>query len=181
MAGTATARLWQRVDRAEQALCLRINRACHRTNARRFFVAASRLGDGIAWYALMASLAVAGGAPGARAAAQMAVAGTVGVLLYRILKTRLVRERPFVSHAAIRLGTAPLDRYSFPSGHTLHAVCLTMLALAQFPALAALLVPFAAAVAASRVVLGLHYPTDVLAGAVLGAILAEFTLRFWPG
>lgn len=181
MAGTATVRLWQRVDRAEQALCLRINRACHRTSLRRFFVAASRLGDGIAWYALMASLAVAGGASGSTAAAQMAVAGIVGVLLYRLLKTRLVRERPFISHAGIRLGTVPLDRYSFPSGHTLHAVCFTTLALAHFPALATLLLPFAAAVAASRVVLGLHYPTDVAAGAALGAILAELTLRFWPG
>ena len=181
MAGTATARLWQRVDRAEQALCLRINRGCHRTSLRRFFVVASRLGDGIAWYALMASLAVAGGAPGTTAAMQMAVAGSVGVLLYRVLKTRLVRERPFISYAAIRLGTAPLDRYSFPSGHTLHAVCFTTLALAHFPALAVLLVPFAVAVAASRVVLGLHYPTDVAAGAALGATLADLTLRFWPG
>jgi L-alanine-DL-glutamate epimerase-like enolase superfamily enzyme len=57
----------------------------------------------------------------------------------------------------------------------------TTLALAHFPALAALLVPFAVAVAASRVVLGLHYPTDVAAGAALGAILADLTLRFWPG
>lgn len=181
MAGTATVRLWQRIDRAERALCLQINRGCHRVKLRRFFVVASRLGDGIAWYALMASLAVAGGSPGATAALQMAVAGIVGLLLYRLLKTRLVRERPFVSHAGILLGTAPLDRYSFPSGHTLHAVCFTTLALAHFPVLAALLVPFAVAVAASRVVLGLHYPTDVFAGAALGAGLAVITLRFWPG
>lgn len=180
MAGTATARLWQRVDHAERALCLHINRGCHRVSLRRFFVVASRLGDGIAWYALMASLAVAGGAPGVTTALQMAVAGAAGVLLYRLLKTRLVRERPFVSHAGILLGTAPLDRYSFPSGHTLHAVCFTILALAGFPALAALLLPFAAAIAASRVVLGLHYPTDVVAGAALGATLATLTLRFWP-
>jgi undecaprenyl-diphosphatase len=181
MAGTATVRLWQRVDRAERSLCLRINRGCHRLSLRRFFVIVSRLGDGIAWYALMASLAVAGGTSGATAAAQMATAGIIGVLLYRVLKTRLVRERPYVSHAGILLGTAPLDRYSFPSGHTLHAVCFTTLALAHVPDLAALLLPFAAAVAASRVVLGLHYPTDVAAGAAIGAILADLTLRFWPG
>jgi undecaprenyl-diphosphatase len=181
MEGTATVRLWQRVDRAERALCLRINRGCRRVSLRRFFVVVSRLGDGIAWYALMASLALAGGTPGATAALQMAVAGTLGVLIYRFLKTRLVRERPFVSHAGILQGTAPLDRYSFPSGHTLHAVCFTTLALAQLPALACLLLPFSLAVAASRVVLGLHYPTDVLAGAVLGASLAVLTLRFWPG
>ena len=180
MAGTATVRLWQRVDRAERALCLRINRGCHRLNLRRFFVAVSRLGDGLLWYALMASLAVAGGAPGATAALQMVVAGLVGVVIYPFLKTRLVRERPFVSHAGILLGTAPLDRYSFPSGHTLHAVCFTIVAVTHFPALAAVLLPFAVLVAASRVLLGLHYPTDVVAGAVLGALLAVATLRFWP-
>lgn len=181
MAGTATVRLWQRVDRAERSLCLRINRGCGPVSLRRFFVIVSRLGDGFAWYALMASLVLAGGTSGAMAAAQMATAGIVGVMLYRVLKTRLVRERPYVSHAGILLGTAPLDRYSFPSGHTLHAVCFTTLALAHVPELAPLLLPFAAAVAASRVVLGLHYPTDVAAGAAIGAILANLTLRFWPG
>ena len=180
MADTATGRLWQRVDRAERALCLHINRGCHRVNLRRFFVVVSRLGDGLVWYALMASLAVAGGAAGATAALQMAVAGLAGVVLYRFLKTRLVRERPFVSHAGILLGTAPLDRYSFPSGHTLHAVCFTILAVTHYSALAGVLLPFAVLVAASRVVLGLHYPSDVAAGALLGALPAAATLHFWP-
>ena len=66
----------------------------------------------------------------------------------------------------------PLDRYSFPSGHTLHAVCFTWQAVAHFPALAWVLVPMAALIAASRVVLGLHYPSDVIAGAGVGAALA---------
>lgn len=180
MAAAATVRLWQRVDRAERALCLHINRGCHRVNLRRFFVIVSRLGDGHVWYALMASLAVAGGGAGAAAALQMAVAGLAGVVLYRFLKTRLVRERPFVSHAGILLGTAPLDRYSFPSGHTLHATCFTVLAVAHEPMLAGVLLPFAMLVGASRVVLGLHYPSDVAAGATLGALLAAATLRFWP-
>jgi len=181
MTATGAARVWQRMDRLERATCLRINRGCRGSAVHAVFVAASRLGDGIAWYALMASLALAGGAPGTTAAMQMAVAGGVGVLLYRVLKTRLVRERPFISHAAIRLGTAPLDRYSFPSGHTLHAVCFTILAVSHEPWLAPVLVPLALAIAASRVVLGLHYPSDVAAGALIGAALAAASLEFWPG
>jgi undecaprenyl-diphosphatase len=77
-----------------------------------------------------------------------------------------------VTFDGIRAGTPPLDRYSFPSGHTLHAVSFTAIATAHFPELGWVLVPFTVLVAASRVVLGLHYPSDVLAGAAIGAALA---------
>ena len=97
-----------------------------------------------------------------------------------MLKERLVRERPYIAHAGIELGLAPLDRYSFPSGHTLHAVCFTLLAVAHVPELAPLLVPFTLLVGASRIVLGLHYPSDVVAGAVIGAIVAGASLAVWP-
>jgi len=87
-----------------------------------------------------------------------------------------VRERPFITHSAIHLAGAPLDRYSFPSGHTLHAVSFTWQACAHFPELAWVLAPLAGLIAGSRVVLGLHYPSDVLAGAALGAALAQLGL-----
>ena len=48
----------------------------------------------------------------------------------------------------------------------------------HFPELGWVLVPLAGLIAASRVVLGLHYPTDVIAGAVIGAALAELGLSF---
>jgi undecaprenyl-diphosphatase len=167
--------LWQRVDRMEQSLCLRINRCCCYPSVRRFFAVVSRLGDGGFWYLLMLILAGSGETL-ALVAAQMAVTGIIGTALYRQLKERLVRERPYVAHPGIELGTAPLDRYSFPSGHTLHAVSFTILATAAVPELAPILVPFTLLVAASRVVLGLHYPSDVLAGALLGALLAGTSL-----
>ena len=180
MADASAVGLWRRIDLAERSLCLRINRGCHRAPVRSLFAVASRLGDGVVWYALMASLALIGGNDGTRVALQMAVGGLAGMAIYRVLKQRLVRERPFVSHAGILRGAVPLDRYSFPSGHTLHAVCFTALAVSSYPGLAWVLVPFALLVAASRVVLGLHYPTDVAAGAALGALLATAVTRFWP-
>jgi len=176
MLATRSARLFKRVDAVEEGLCLRINRGCHRTAVRDFFRVVSRLGDGVFWYLLMLLLPVLFGESALLPAIAMAGTGALGVALYKLLKHRLVRERPFVTFAGIRAGAAPLDRYSFPSGHTLHAVSFTVLATAHFPVLGWLLVPFAALVAASRVVLGLHYPTDVLAGGLLGAGLAAGSL-----
>jgi undecaprenyl-diphosphatase len=132
---------------------------------------ASRLGDGLAWYALVAALPLIYGRAAVRPAIGMAVTGIIGLLIYRWLKHKLVRERPFIRHPGITLAMPPLDRYSFPSGHTLHAVCFSWQIAAQFPELAWVVVPFALLVAASRVVLGLHYPTDVAAGALIGAAL----------
>src|SRR5262249_30883756 len=97
-------------------------------------------------------------------------------LLYSVLKRGTLRPRPYEVHAHIRAGSVPLDRFSFPSGHTLHAVAFTIVALAYFPALAALLIPVALAIAASRMALGLHYPSDLLAAATLGALIAGFSL-----
>jgi undecaprenyl-diphosphatase len=111
---------------------------------------------------------------------RMAIVGVVGVALYKYLKSRLVRERPYISLAGITAGTRALDRYSFPSGHTLHAVSFTTLAVTSFPELAWLLVPLAGLIAASRVVLGLHYPTDVAAGAIIGAALAVLSMVLMP-
>jgi undecaprenyl-diphosphatase len=136
---------------------------------------ASRLGDGIFWYALMAALLAAGGRLALVPVAQMVAAGAAGVLVYKLLKRHTLRPRPYQVRTDIRLCGEPLDQFSFPSGHTLHAVSFTVVALHHFPALAPLLLPFAALVALSRVVLGLHYPSDVLAGAVLGALIAAAT------
>jgi len=163
-------------DLTERRTCLWLNRAARFAPVVRVFATISRLGDGLAWYVLMAVLALTQGMPGQIAAAQMALAGLCGVSIYKLLKQRLVRERPFVTSPDILLGTAPLDRYSFPSGHTLHAVMFSTLAIAWFPALALILLPFTLLVALSRVILGLHYPSDVAVGALIGWSLAQLAL-----
>jgi undecaprenyl-diphosphatase len=174
--------LFRRVDAFEYAWCLRLNRGCQRQwVVRDFFAAISRLGDGVFWYALIFLLPAIYGEQAVFPAVRMAAVGIVGLLLYKYLKSRLVRERPYISLAGIVPGTPALDRYSFPSGHTLHAVSFTTLATESFPELAWLLVPFAALVAASRVVLGLHYPTDVAAGAIIGVALAVTSMFILPG
>lgn len=171
---------FHRADAAEYRLCLRMNRTCQIRGVRRMFAILSRLGDGVFWYTLMLFLPVAYGETGLYPALRMALVGVIGLLLYKYLKTRLTRERPYITLAGVVAGTPALDRYSFPSGHTLHAVSFTVLACYSFPALAWLCVPFSILVAASRIVLGLHYPSDVLAGASIGAGLAVTSIYLLP-
>ena len=165
-----------RFDNAEYRLCRGLNRTARWHGARHILRVASRLGDGPLWYTLLAVLPLLYGTAAVRVVLMMSATGLVGHLAYRRLKSSLVRERPFLRYPAINLQMLPLDRYSFPSGHTLHAVNFTWQAVAHFPALSWELVPVASLIALSRVALGLHYPTDVLAGAAIGAVLAAVGL-----
>lgn len=166
------------LDQAELVACRRLNRTVYRAGALQVFRVASRLGDGMLWYTLVGVLALGFGHEGRIAALQSAVAGVTGLLLYRLLKNVLVRERPYMTHAAIVCAGKPLDRFSFPSGHTLHAVSFSLIAVSAVPVLVFVLLPAAVLIALSRVVLGLHYPSDVLAGALIGFGIAQASMRF---
>jgi undecaprenyl-diphosphatase len=168
-----------RLDSLEVRLCLPANSAARFPLVRNYFAAVSRLGDGVAWYTLLAVLPLVTGWSAILPCLHMALTGLAGVAIYKILKRRLVRERPFHSHRGVRALVSPLDRYSFPSGHTLHATSFTVMLAHYHPQLMWLVVPFAASVALSRVVLGLHYPTDVLAGGLLGWLLAAGSLALF--
>jgi undecaprenyl-diphosphatase len=165
----------------ERHLCLLANRWGARRVIGHFFAVISRLGDGVFWYTLMALLALFGGARGVQAAMHMAVTGTVTLLLYRRLKRWTRRPRPFRACPGVIAHVPPLDEFSFPSGHTLQAVGFTVVALAYFPVLAPLLLTFTVLVAASRVVLGLHYPSDVLAATAIGLLIGALSLAPMPG
>lgn len=140
------------------------------------FRLASRLGDGVFWYALMATLLLIHGSAALDAVLHMVVAGLLGTAIYKWLKGATGRPRPYQACASIACLTAPLDRFSFPSGHTLHAVVFSAIATAYYPVLGWIVWPFTILVAASRLVLGLHYPTDVAVGALLGGAVAALTL-----
>ncbi|HUJ88499.1 MAG TPA: phosphatase PAP2 family protein [Burkholderiales bacterium] len=137
--------------------------------------AISWLGNGVFWYALMLALLL-WRRDAALAVLHMAGAGVACTVTYKLLKRGTLRPRPYQVQASIAQGASVLDTFSFPSGHTLHAVAFSVVALAYYPSLAGLLVPFTLLTAVSRVVLGLHYPSDVLSGATLGAVLGAASL-----
>lgn len=168
---------FDRISQLELPVC----RYCHELSSlrvKRFFSVISRIGDGHYWYLGLAALLLAQGQAAVGAVVHLLAVGLVCHVLYRSLKNRTARLRPadFVE-GGFQLTVPALDKYSFPSGHTLHAVAFAIVLTAYMPVLGWILVPFAVLVAMSRVVLGLHYPTDVLAGAFLGSLLSFISFQ----
>jgi len=168
-----------RIDRFEAPLCIWINQGAISRYCSGFFQRISRLGDGVFWYVVMALLPLLYGLQGVGTSLQMILAGAVGLVVYRRVKAVTSRLRPYRVHPGIHRDILPLDRFSFPSGHTLHAVSFSWLVFQLDPVLGWIVFPFAALVAISRVILGLHYPSDVLVGGFVGLFLAELTLFLW--
>src|SRR5262245_56986227 len=161
----------------EVIVCGFFNRISHRPKVKTFFVLISELGDGIAWYALIFALPFIYGQDGVATFFDMVKVGVINLLLYKTIKQIAGRPRPCSVSTSITVGTAPLDQYSFPSGHTMHAVAFSIIAVTHHGELAWLVAPFSCLIAMSRIVLGLHYPTDVIAGGIIGGYVASLLTK----
>jgi len=137
--------------------------------------------DGPVYLLLPAALLVLGGSDPRAAVLASALAFAIERPLYLLLKRTLRRPRPFERVAGVRAHVRPPDRFSFPSGHTSAATLACVLLGSLHPALLVPLGLWAAAVGASRVCLGVHYPSDVLAGALLGTLAARVALLVLGG
>jgi undecaprenyl-diphosphatase len=156
----------------DSAVCVTVSHSNQYLIIRNWFRLISRLGDGIFWYMLMFAIIIVQQAEGIKPVLHMLAAGFTGTLVYKWLKAKTHRPRPFQVRQDVWVVGTPLDKFSFPSGHTLHAVVFSVVAIYYYPQLAIVLLPFSVMVAMSRVILGLHYPSDVLAGAFLGYVIA---------
>jgi undecaprenyl-diphosphatase len=161
-----------RIQYWDELLSVRVNRRAQHRPVILFLQVTSWLGNGIFWYALMLGLLLAHAEAAVLPVLHMAFAGAVCTCCYKMVKRSTVRMRPYEANPLVLARAAVLDRFSFPSGHTLHAVAFTLVVCAYYPAMGVFLWPFTLVTAYSRVALGLHYPSDVLAGAALGAAIA---------
>ncbi len=142
----------------------------------------SRLADKSFLWSLIATLLNRfGGRQGRRAGLRGLFALALGSAVGNVVALVAKRKRPDIKDVPklrrlARLPSSP----SFPSRHTTSAFAFAAGATLENPALAVPLLPLAAAVGYSRVYAGVHYPSDVIAGAALGSGLAILTRRLWP-
>ncbi len=103
-----------------------------------------------------------------------AVAFALELPLYKVMKNAIKRSRPFEQIRGIRFLIQPPDKFSFPSGHTAAAFLMATIlsSMIMIPLLTCGLFIWAVMVGISRIYLGVHYPTDVIMGMVLGIACA---------
>lgn len=134
------------------------------------------------WFGVAAGLAVTRNRRARRGAARGLIALSIASAAANVLSKQLVgRVRPAADITPIvrRLTRAPRTT-SFPSGHSASAAAFATGVLLEAPVLGAPIAGLAVAVAASRVVTGAHYPSDVAAGVTLGAAAGLLTQWWWP-
>lgn len=138
---------------------------------RLWMICATRGGDGWLWYSLCLFALLFGGQDRFVAVGASAIASSLGIALFLFLKRAFGRKRPCHIRPHCWATLLPPDQFSFPSGHTISAFAVAVPLAIVYPFLALPLAFAAVSVASSRVVLGMHFLSDVLAGIVIGAML----------
>ncbi|SDI37968.1 undecaprenyl-diphosphatase [Ferrimonas sediminum] len=170
--------MWQQLDEWDRECFLWLNKAGNHPGAQWWARNLSRSGDG-AGYALFACIAAGyDGAQGMLLLAVLLLAYAIELPLYWLLKTRLRRQRPCQALVGCQALVNPHDRFSLPSGHSAAAFLFATLLAWYLPILAPWCFVWASGVAWGRVVLGVHYPGDVVAGASLGTCAALVSMSW---
>ena len=139
---------------------------------RVWMVCATRGGDGWLWCWLGVVVLLFGGDLRLPAVASGLAASGAGIAVFLRLKRIFHRRRPCVFEPHCWATLLPPDQFSFPSGHTITAFAVAVSLAHFYPSLAMGLLFCALSVAASRILLGMHFLSDVVAGAAIGTVLA---------
>jgi undecaprenyl-diphosphatase len=155
----------------DHKLMRRVNRWRAPSWIRLWMICATRGGDGWLWYMMGAVILLFGGAGRFATIGASALASSIGILLFLKLKRVFHRRRPCAIEPHCWARLLPPDQFSFPSGHSITAFAVATPMVLHYPTLAAGLVFCAMSIALSRIMLGLHFLSDVIAGCALGCVL----------
>ena len=162
--------VFARLDARDRALFLRWALEEESSRPRLAWVVVTHLGG--VWCSVAAAVfpMLLDGPVGAAAKRALVVLALSHVIV-QLVKRTVGRPRPSRATSCRTLVQEP-DRFSFPSGHSAAAMSVAIVYAFAFPSLAAILIPIAVLVGASRVCLGVHYPGDVLIGQVIAVLTA---------
>ena len=154
-------------------------RIMHRANnwvaprwVRLYVLGATRGGDGWLWYAMGLAILLFGGEQRFAALGAAGLSSVLSILLFLWLKRFTGRRRPCQIEPHCWATLLPPDQFSFPSGHTMTAFAVAIPLSLFYPELTIGLFFCALSIAMSRILLGMHFLSDVLAGAAIGTMLA---------
>jgi undecaprenyl-diphosphatase len=152
-------------------LMRKVNRWSAPRWVRWWMIAATRSGDG--WFWGLCGIILLATHEAARFAALIAsaLAAATGILIFRTVKKFVGRKRPCHIEPHCWATLLPPDQFSFPSGHSITAFAVAVSLGLFYPAVFPGLLFMAISIAASRILLGMHFLSDVLAGATLGVLL----------
>jgi undecaprenyl-diphosphatase len=143
-----------------------------------------RVGDGYVWVGVAAWLFYRLPWNAFRnVVAECLLAVALSLCLYWPLKLLVRRVRPYANNAWVTQKVPPLDKFSFPSGHTMNNLAVALTLASQMPILYAPAVVIPLTLGVLRVVFGVHFLTDIVAGALLGMgshFAAKALLPFLP-
>jgi undecaprenyl-diphosphatase len=159
------------VETRDHRLMRRVNRWNAPLLVRLWMIAATRGGDGWLWYAMGSVVALFGGSERFRALAAAMVAVGIGIAVFLVMKRACGRKRPCALEPHCWATLLPPDQFSFPSGHTITAFAMAVSLGMFYPALLVGLFFCAASVALSRILLGMHFLSDVVVGGIIGGLL----------
>lgn len=165
----------------DHRLMRRVNRWKPPRWIRLWMILATRAGDGWLWYVLGVLILLFGGPSRFEAVAAAGLSSGIGTVVFLTLKRLTGRKRPcaIASHCWATL--LPPDQFSFPSGHSINAFSFAVsIGLFEHSLLYGLLF-CALSVAISRIMLGLHYLSDVVVGSLIGVGLGYACFLLLPG
>ncbi|MFJ5621550.1 phosphatase PAP2 family protein [Peribacillus loiseleuriae] len=164
----------------ECRLFQKVNRHFENKQLNFFFRHITHIGGATCTIATVLILIICLTGPSRMTAISSALALAISHIPVQVVKKIYPRKRPYLTVEKTNFHTNPLQDHSFPSGHTTSIFSVIIPTILFIPVIAIILIPLGLLVGISRIYLGLHYPSDVLAGVILGSCvgsLCYFVLR----
>jgi undecaprenyl-diphosphatase len=165
------ARAWQTLSTPDYGLMRRVNRWRAPRWVRFWMLFATRAGDGWLWGAIGLALLASNDPQRFHAVEAGGAAVAAGILIFHRIKRVVGRVRPRDIEPHCWACIVTRDRFSFPSGHSTTAFAVALSLGSFYPEARPLLLVLAANVAISRVIVGMHFLSDVLVGSAMGSLL----------